>query len=103
MNQANPIHLTQSFNTNLTQVMIMPNINIKRGQNGPGGGLPNGDPNNSNIVMANLLKKHQQEFIMANQQGRKMQNNSKSVGSRSNQHQMKTTTMGLSNMTIHQN
>ena len=66
--------------------MIMPNINIKRGQNGPGGGLPNGDPNNSNIVMANLLKKHQQEFIMANQQGRKMQNNSKSVGSRSNQY-----------------
>ena len=28
--QSNPIHLTQSFNTNLTQVMIMPNINIKR-------------------------------------------------------------------------
>jgi hypothetical protein len=84
VSQANPIHLTQSFNTNLTQVMIMPNINIKRGQNSSsGGGLSNGDPNNSNIMMANLLKKHQHEFNMA--QGKKLQNNSKSVGNRSNQ------------------
>jgi hypothetical protein len=64
--------------------MIMPNINIKRGgQNGPNAMAQNaGDPGNPNIVMANLLKKHQHEFNMA--QGKKLQNNSKSVGNRSN-------------------
>jgi hypothetical protein len=61
--------------------MIMPNINIKRGQQNGGA---EGGQGESNIMMANLLKKHQHEFNMA--QGRKMQNNSKSVGSRSNHH-----------------